>query len=376
MPKKKNIEQIENQLKQWGLYLIDKTQYKNTHTKVDMIDIDGYKYYVSYDNMLYNYKHHCQSDIVGKINPYSMENLQIYIKKHGSNTQIIDKQYVNQKHLIRLICGKCGKHYTDTCGHIMTKSHIYCQQCGIQRRANDRRTGAEEVQKILNKYDMQLLNSNFQTTQHIEVMDKEGYKSSCANLYNIQQGQGFVRNHKHNLYTAYNIDLYLQKHNFMTRVADLTPRHIEVKYDKIGFICSNCGEVFDSTFDNIKYGHNTLCTKCHKQMSNLEYKVKTYLEEHNIKFVTQKRFEQCKYKRALPFDFYLIDYNCVIEVQGEQHYYNHPWFTQNLKERQFYDNIKKDFCIKHNIKYLALPFWLINNKPQTYKNKINEIIAN
>jgi very-short-patch-repair endonuclease len=376
MPKKKNIEQIENQLKQWGLYLIDKTQYKNTHTKVDMIDTDGYKYYVSYDNMLYNYKHHCQSDIVGKINPYSMENLQIYIKKHGSNTQIIDKQYVNQKHLIRLICGKCGKHYTDTCGHIMTKSHIYCQQCGIQRRANDRRTDAEEVQKILNKYDMQLLNSNFQTTQHIEVMDKEGYKSSCANLYNIQQGQGFVRNHKHNLYTAYNIDLYLQKHNFMTRVADLTPRHIEVKYDKIGFICSNCGEVFDSTFDNIKYGHNTLCTKCHKQMSNLEYKVKTYLEEHNIKFVTQKRFEQCKYKRALPFDFYLIDYNCVIEVQGEQHYYNHPWFTQNLKERQFYDNIKKDFCIKHNIKYLALPFWLINNKPQTYKNKINEIIAN
>jgi very-short-patch-repair endonuclease len=162
----------------------------------------------------------------------------------------------------------------------------------------------------------------------------------------------------------------------MTRVADLTPRHIEVKYDKIGFICSNCGEVFDSTFDNIKYGHNTLCTKCYKQMSNLEYKVKTYLEEHNIKFVTQKRFEQCKYKRALPFDFYLIDYNCVIEVQGEQHYYNHPWFTQNLKERQFYDNIKKDFCIKHNIKYLALPFWLINNEPQTYKNKINEIIAN
>jgi hypothetical protein len=376
MPKKKNIEQIENQLKQWGLYLIDKTQYKNTHTKVDMIDTDGYKYYVSYDNMLYNYKHHCQSDIVGKINPYSMENLQIYIKKHGSNTQIIDKQYVNQKHLIRLICGKCGKHYTDTCGHIMTKSHIYCQQCGVQRRANDRRTNAEEVQKILNKYDMQLLNSNFQTTQHIEVIDKEGYKSSCANLYNIQQGQGFVRNHKHNLYTAYNIDLYLQKHNFMTRVADLTPRHIEVKYDKIGFICSNCGEVFDSTFDNIKYGHNTLCTKCHKQMSNLEYKVKTYLEKHNIKFVTQKRFEQCKYKRALPFDFYLIDYNCVIEVQGEQHYYNHPWFTQNLKERQFYDNIKKDFCIKHNIKYLALPFWLINNKPQTYKNKINEIIAN
>jgi very-short-patch-repair endonuclease len=376
MPKKKNIEQIENQLKQWGLYLIDKTQYKNTHTKVDMIDIDGYKYYVSYDNMLYNYKHHCQSDIVGKINPYSMENLQIYIKKHGSNTQIIDKQYVNQKHLIHLICGKCGKHYTDTCGHIMTKSHIYCQQCGIQRRANDRRTDAEEVQKILNKYDMQLLNSNFQTTQHIEVMDKEGYKSSCANLYNIQQGQGFVRNHKHNLYTAYNIDLYLQKHNFMTRVADLTPRHIEVKYDKIGFICSNCGEVFESTFDNIKHGHNTLCTKCHKQMSNLEYKVKTYLEECNIKFVTQKRFEQCKYKRALPFDFYLIDYNCVIEVQGEQHYYNHPWFTQNLKERQFYDNIKKDFCIKHNIKYLALPFWLINNEPQTYKNKINEIIAN
>jgi hypothetical protein len=116
-------------------------------------------------------------------------------------------------------------------------------------------------------------------------------------------------------------------------------------------------------------------------MSNLEYKVKAYLDEKNVRYEMQKRFPKCKKKRCLPFDFYLTDFNYVIEVNGGQHYYDKPFFTHKVtvKTRTFeqqkeYDEYKKQFCVDNNIGYLELPFWLINNPPQTFKKKIDEII--
>jgi very-short-patch-repair endonuclease len=317
-------------------------------------------------------------EIVGKVNPYSMENLQKYIKSRGSDTIVVDKEYKNIHHKINLICGSCGKPYQDSYTHIKFKSHIYCQQCGVERRASTHRHDVEVVKKELEKLGYKLLNENFTVIGSLEVEDKDGYRSSCASLYFLSQGKSFIRNHKQNLYTPYNIDLYLQKQGINTRVADLTPRHIEVKNDKIGFICSCCGNVFNATFDQVKHNGRVLCQDCSKTMSNLEYKVKTYLDENNIEYIQQKRFNDCRKKRALPFDFYLPKYNYVIEVNGQQHYYeNKEYFhlERTLQQQQEFDNFKKDYCIKKGIGYLELPFWLINNPPQTYKKKIDEIIG-
>jgi very-short-patch-repair endonuclease len=374
---KKNISQIKEKLQQWGFYILDESEYKNTHNKINLIDTEGYKYFTSYDQIQSNQKINSKLEKVGKVNPYAMENLQLYIKNRGSNTQVVDKQYVNTKHKINLICGCCGEPYQDTYDHIRMKNYVYCQRCGIERRAESHRHDVKDVEERLSKYNLKLLNPNFQSIQCLEVEDEDGYRSSCANLYYIESGKNFVRNHKQNLYTPYNINLYLQKHGIITEVADLTPRHIEVRKDKIGFICSCCGQTFNTTFDMLKRSGRVLCYDCSNNMSNLEYKVKTYLDDNNIKYVQQKRFPQCKNKRSLPFDFYLIDYNYVIEVNGCQHYYeNNEYFHANrtLQEQQEIDQYKKQFCIDNNIGYLELPFWLINNPPQTYKNKIDEII--
>ena len=78
----------------------------------------------------------------------------------------------------------------------------------------------------------------------------------------------------------------------------------------------------------------------------------------------------------IQFDFYLPKYNCCIEVNGEQHYYNNKWFSQTLQERQFYNNIKKQYCIDNNIQLIILPYWWIYNNGkecQKYKDIINKI---
>ena len=42
-------------------------------------------------------------------------------------------------------------------------------------------------------------------------------------------------------------------------------------------------------------------------------------KQYNINFIPQKRFDDCRDVYTLPFDFYLPDYNLIVEIMGEQH---------------------------------------------------------
>ena len=88
------------------------------------------------------------------------------------------------------------------------------------------------------------------------------------------------------------------------------------------------------------------------------------LTNMNITFEKQKRFKGCCDKRSLPFDFY-IQYNDeykLIEYQGIQHYVpifgSNPTAVLNGTKRR--DKIKKNWCKKHGIKLLTIPYWKLN----------------
>lgn len=79
----------------------------------------------------------------------------------------------------------------------------------------------------------------------------------------------------------------------------------------------------------------------------------------------------CKYR----YDFYLPDYNTLIEYDGEQHYMPvnfGKWDDEELQKHfeitQVHDKIKNDYCDKHNINLLRIPYW--------EKQNIEEIIYN
>ena len=93
------------------------------------------------------------------------------------------------------------------------------------------------------------------------------------------------------------------------------------------------------------------CEKCVKKQSNLSYYVEQYLIEKDVEYIREFRFDDCRYKRALPFDFYLTDYNCVIEVNGRQHYYEVKKFNRTLKEQKQYDDFKRKYCFENDIIY-------------------------
>ena len=79
---------------------------------------------------------------------------------------------------------------------------------------------------------------------------------------------------------------------------------------------------------------------------------------NNIKYERQKKFTECKNIRKLSFDFYLPNYNIIIEYDGIQHFEIIDYWlgSDGLKDRIFRDNIKTDYCLNNNIKLLRIKY--------------------
>ena len=99
------------------------------------------------------------------------------------------------------------------------------------------------------------------------------------------------------------------------------------------------------------------CPICNE--SSGERQVRQWLSEHDIMYEPQKIFENCYNVKALPFDFYLTDYNLAIEYQGEQHYRPIDYFggKEKFEVQQKRDNIKRDYCKNNNINLLEIPYY-------------------
>lgn len=116
---------------------------------------------------------------------------------------------------------------------------------------------------------------------------------------------------------------------------------------------------FPMRFDHFKNG--TRCPFCRE--SKGEKDILKYLDKHDIKYIRQYRYEDCKDTRTLPFDFYLPDYNTCIEYDGELHYKTIDFYggDEELKKQQCRDNIKTHYCKNNNIKLIRIPYWELKN---------------
>jgi Zn ribbon nucleic-acid-binding protein len=141
-------------------------------------------------------------------------------------------------------------------------------------------------------------------------------------------------------------------------------------YDKVVYnrswnkVIITCPKHSDFECSPNNHLRNKGCPKCKRSKGELT--IVNYLQENNIQFVEQKRFKNCKHIRPLPFDFYLPDYNLLLEYHGEQHFIkkitNTLWKNYDLEHRQMLDKIKKDFAIE-NFNYLEISYKEnINNK--------------
>jgi len=140
------------------------------------------------------------------------------------------------------------------------------------------------------------------------------------------------------------------------------------KFDYKGYahkgiiICHKHGE-FQCNVGNHLKGKG--CPKC--KQSHGERKIINWCKDNNIEFEEQKRFNDCRDKQPLPFDFYIESHNLLIEYQGVQHFKQVARFKNtNLEKRKIIDNLKKNYALSNNYNFLEI----------TYKDNINEKLNN
>jgi very-short-patch-repair endonuclease len=95
-----------------------------------------------------------------------------------------------------------------------------------------------------------------------------------------------------------------------------------------------------------------------------ELMIAKLLNTLEIQFVRQKKFQDCKnlkvgrYCRRLPFDFYLPEFNTVIEYDGRQHFkpIEKRGGEESYKRIQINDEIKNKYCKDNGIKMIRIPY--------------------
>jgi len=96
------------------------------------------------------------------------------------------------------------------------------------------------------------------------------------------------------------------------------------------------------------------CPYCSE--SKGEKEIEIFLLNNEIEYSRQKKFDDCKNVRKLPFDFYLPEYDMCIEFDGRQHFESIDYFggDKHLEYVKNNDFIKETFCKENNIKLLRI----------------------
>lgn len=122
----------------------------------------------------------------------------------------------------------------------------------------------------------------------------------------------------------------------------------------------NCGNNIEVITTSLLNGNTQSCGCI---SSKGEMFIENILKENHILFEKQKTFFDFIYEdtQAHPrYDFYLPDYNRLIEFDGEQHFKSTGW-NRDLSYQKKKDTIKNNYAFQHNIELVRIPYWERNN---------------
>lgn len=282
----------------------------------------------------------------------------INLKEDGVKTRISNAtngnismtgEYKGAKIKTNMVCNVCGYKWS-TQPYIVYSGHG-CPRCNGKTRMTN-----EILQKYIleNASDYDLVGNVVTSKELVKFKHKK-----CGHVFNMTP-HNFIQGHRcpreahkrAGITNSYSLEK-------MNRILYLTTKNryqIISKYKNANTnamcIDNQCGNSFYAHPGQLSRGE-TGCPIC--SSSKGEKAIREYLKSHNYFFKEQVKFEDCKNKKPLPFDFAVYVNNklvYLIEYQGIQHYKNIPLFDSKdpLEQRQLRDNIKSEWCIKKQCK--------------------------
>lgn len=343
--------------------------FNSENDKQTFIDQEGYKYYLSIDNMKVTKRRNGKFARFFNNNPYTDYNITVYLKANNYTYEIFDfDNCVNAKSKMRLKCNICGQVFESTWNQIQHKvGCTFCSKNKLKERSIARRYCIDEIKDYLEKYNVILLEKEY-------VGNDKKMKCFCYKHGEFIKDWINIRKSKHPCPNCSNESRVIDKETPMKKINSsidknkytVVGEYVNCK-TKIEILCLDCGETFFVRPDHLKNGQGC---PCKSPISKGEEKIKEVLLNKKVAFISQKTFKDCtgKSDRPLRFDFYLTEQNTLIEFQGIQHYKPVELFggEEGFINIQKNDNIKRNWTSKNKIK-------LVEIKYDEY-DKIQEII--
>lgn len=129
----------------------------------------------------------------------------------------------------------------------------------------------------------------------------------------------------------------------------------------IDHYCTFCDRFWSARPANVlQYG----CPTCNGFYSG-EKKVEDTFKKHDIIYIPQYRFSDLKGVggKCLSYDFYLPDYNLLIEYQGGQHAFPVEYFggKEKFKIQKEHDKRKREYADSHGYSFLEIWYYDYDN---------------
>lgn len=361
------IDEIEPIVNSCGYEIIDLISSR----EIVSIDKDGYKYKINLCNLLNGKKPH-----ITQKNPFAIENIKNYLSIHHPDLELLSNTYVNCKTRLDFICNKHQEKgiQRKTFDGIVNDNQG-CRYCGIERRGKKYQINTDVIVARCNELSLKYIDRYVQNQE-------TWVKFSCNKHLNkgVQEISWF------HLKTcargcAYCTGRYKTTEDFVAEMATINS-NIEIVGEYTGSEnpvdcrCRLCGHLWSPIGRSLKNGQG--CPRC--TMSKGEVRIRRFLDSHKTIYISQKTFDDCVYEQKLKFDFYLPDYNTIIEYDGEQHFMpvdfankGIEWATNSYNKNLQRDEIKNKYCKDNNIRLIRIPYYEYDNIESTLTSELSDV---
>ena len=349
MGNKLKYDDVKTYIENEGYELLSK-EYINAREKLLLKCPNGHEYKISFSK--FKSGRRC-----GKCSNEKRKLTYSYVKMYIENEgyELLSNSYEGTKYKMLM---KCNYGHEFEMNFSNFKQGKRCPVCSYKKR---RLTQKEVYNKMIEKgYELLSEYEDQYTILKIKCPEGHIYEDSYFGFIHNRTCTECKKIKKKNRYNE--VKKYIESFDYK-----LLSKEYNSNKEKILVKC-NHGHEYEVKFDNFQQGYR--CPICN--LSKGEDKIKLYLDTNNIENISQFKFNGCKFKYKLPFDFYLPKYNLCIEYDGIQHFeiVKHFGGYDGFITRKIKDTIKNIYCKNNNINLIRIPYWEYDN----IENILNEII--
>lgn len=287
---------------------------------------------------------------------WNVETISEYLKESNSGCILLSTEIKKLKDKLLFRC-TCGKEFYRDVYTLIRGNGCYCPDCSKKMQSKNQCLSNDDY---LNRLKLKGITTIIPMDNYVSAKKKILHKcNTCGYEWEVSPS---------NILSGYGCPVCNGGH-CVTGKTDIATTHPDIAFllnnkddaklysinsnKVLEFICPECGNVLKKRpSDIIRRGIR--CRICGDGISIPNKFMEQILLSLEIKYTPEKIFDWSNNKK---YDFYLDDYNALIEVMGIQHYKDTHMGNRSFEEEQSNDIVKRKLAICNGVsKYYIIDF--------------------